>query len=349
VKRVARGKPTLREAARTYLEDWRGRKGPATWDGDARLFGIEDMRDEHRKVTDPKAAKARRLLDETFAAKRLPDITKSDVESLRKRWPRVRFNRAVALLSHLFGHFNVEPNPCRKVARNDEVKRRRYLSGDELARLGKALAEADVDERAIAAIRVLLFTGARRSEILWLKWTHDEPCRGHVDFERGVAVLHVSKTGQKDLILPPAAFAVLRGIERDPKSPFVLPGDVEGRPFVGIGHAWAGANMTRHDKDGKPVRVHVPGVRDLAGLTDVRLHDLRHTAASVAVAGGASLPIIGAMLGHASTATTARYAHLALDPVRAVADQTAATLEAALNGKTAPKPVTSIAGRRRPA
>jgi integrase len=163
------------------------------------------------------------------------------------------------------------------------------------------------DWRAIAAFRLLIFTGARLNEILSLRWDW-------IDVAQGTARLPDSKTGAKNLYLPPGAVAVLETLPRMAGNPHVLPGERVGAHFVGIQKPWQ-------------------RVRALAGLPDLRLHDLRHAFASVAVASGDSLFIVGKILGHRQASTTERYAHLAPDPAKTVADRTAARLADLLRPK----------------
>jgi integrase len=142
------------------------------------------------------------------------------------------------------------------------------------------------------AIRLLLFIGCRLREILHLRWTD-------VDFERGLLHLPDSKTGKKTVVLNPAAINILKDT---PKRGFcVIPGEIRGQARHDLQHPW------EH-------------IHRAAGLQDVRLHDLRHTHPSFGVMSGLGLPIIGRLLGHSSPLTTARYAHLADDPVRKASD-----------------------------
>jgi integrase len=138
------------------------------------------------------------------------------------------------------------------------------------------------------------------SEILTLQWEW-------IDAVQGVARLPDTKTGRRNLYLPPGAMAVLDGLPRLAGNPHVLFGNRRGARFVGIQHPWQRA-------------------RQLAGLPDVHQHDLRHAFAGVAVAGGDSLFVVGKLLGHRHAATTQRYVHLASDPAKAVADRTAERL-----------------------
>jgi integrase len=180
------------------------------------------------------------------------------------------------------------------------------LSGDELGRLGDALAAYEGSPYVTAAIKLLVFTGARLGEVLGLEWQW-------IDFERGEARLPDSKTGAKTVHLPPPALAVLVDLPRIEGNPHVVVGGVAGAALVNLEKPWR-------------------AIRKQAGLEDVRLHDLRHAFASVAAASGMGLPIIGKMLGHTQAATTNRYAHLASDPVKAAAATVAGKMAAAMAG-----------------
>jgi integrase len=225
-------------------------------------------------------------------------------------------NRTLALLSKMLNlaeKWGLRPdgsNPCRHVQRFRENKTERFLSHEELARLGEALSEA---ERAgtempsvVPAIRLLLLTGCRLSEVLTLRWTS-------VDFENQCIRLSESKTGAKTVYLSTPALDVLRAIPRQPENPFVIRGDHPGSHLVNLRKPWY-------------------RIRARAGLHDVRIHDLRHSFASVAATGGASLPMIGKLLGHSQPATTARYAHLAADPVRQMNEDVGQRIAGAMKG-----------------
>ena len=161
---------------------------------------------------------------------------------------------------------------------------------------------------AITVIRLLLLTGARVGEILSLRWSD-------VDLAAGALRLPDSKSGRKTVLLPAPAVEILQVWPRFVGSPFVFPGEGhgvrKGQHRVSLADPWA-------------------WVRRRARLADVRLHDLRHSFASVAVSHGETLPVIGALLGHSQPATTQRYAHLMDDPLRAASDATAATIATAL-------------------
>jgi integrase len=279
---------------------------------------------QHKPRTRVENARLLRLhLLPRFAAVRIRDLGKADVARLHSslRAIPVSANRTLALLSAMLGwaeRVGERPdgsNPCHHITRYPEHKRERLLSSAELAALGEALNQAEhsalpprrsaEDPRALAAIRLLLFTGARRGEILGLKWEY-------VDFEQGVARLPDSKTGRKTLYLPPGALAVLNALPHLANNPYVLPGERPGSHFTDAGKPWL-------------------RIRSAAGLPQLRLHDLRHAFASVGVAAGDSLYIVGQLLGHKHAATTQRYAHLAPDPARATADRIGNRIEAMLN------------------
>jgi len=263
------------------------------------------------------AAEYARLCEKTIipaiGKKTVPDITRADIARLHHalRGTPYLANRALAFLSKAFNLaelWGLRPegsNPCRRIERYAEAKRERMLSGEELARLGAALAAyEETSVFAAAAVKLLIFTGARLGEILGLQWTW-------VDFERGEARLPDSKTGAKTLQLPPPALAVLASLPREKDSPFVIPGQRKDKPLVNLEKPW------RY-------------IRDAAGLPGLRIHDLRHAFASVGASSGMGLPIIGAILGHTQAQTTARYAHLAADPVKAAASSIAHRIADAL-------------------
>jgi integrase len=246
------------------------------------------------------------------------DLKRQDIAKLHHELASTPYqaNRTLALLSKVFGwaeKHGLRPdgsNPCRHVEKYREGRRERFLSQTELARLGDALREAEQTNScspwAIAAIRLLTLTGARRNEILTLQWEH-------VSEEHGCLMLPDSKTGRKAVRLSPPALALLQAIPRLEGNPYVICGERAGRHLVNIEKPWR-------------------RIRKAAKLEDVRLHDLRHSFASVAASGGQSLVVIGKMLGHSQPATTARYAHLADDPVKAASDAVGRHIAAAMDG-----------------
>lgn len=225
-------------------------------------------------------------------------------------------SRTVGLLGAIYTYAIsceiVEHNPCRGIKRFPDRKCMRFLSQEEIVSLGRALKEAAEEgenHKAVAIIKLLAFTGARKGEIEKLKWFE-------VDLDKHFLRLADSKTGQKIIPINQAAVAIIAAQKQREGNPYVFPADRSDGFFEGLPKIWR-------------------RVRKSAGLEDVRIHDLRHSFASVAVAGGASLPIIGALLGHKDTATTQRYAHLSADPLRAASQAVADAIAQALEGGSA--------------
>lgn len=234
--------------------------------------------------------------------KKVTDISRTDVaafhQSMREK-PSAA-NRCLMLLSKMFNLaelWGVRPdgtNPTRHIEKFKERKIERYLSAEELARLGKVLADCErvgsESASVIAVLRLLIFTGCRRDEILTLRWQD-------VDLDKACLRLPDSKTGAKQVFLNSSALEVLANTKRRENNPYVIPGAKRGRHLVNIEKPWR-------------------RIRERADLPDVRLHDLRHSFASIGAEVGLGLPMIGALLGHKDAATTQRYAHLASDPLR---------------------------------
>ena len=194
-------------------------------------------------------------------------------------------------LAEAWGMTPPRRNPCRAVRKYKEHRRERFLTPDEYRRLGRVLDEAEeegsVSSHAIAAIRLLMLTGCRRNEILTLRWDD-------VDHKAGELRIRDSKTGARRVPLTPAVASVLDGIPRVTDNPWVIVNNKPGGRLRNLNDPWA-------------------RLRARAGLEDVRIHDIRHSYASRALALGESLPMIGKLLGHKKIGTTARYAHLARD------------------------------------
>jgi integrase len=198
-------------------------------------------------------------------------------------------------------------NPARGARLLTTQRRERFLSFAEIGRVGEALSKLEADGEnptAIAAIRLLLLTGCRRGEIIGLQWKW-------VDFERRCIRLPDSKAGAKTVPLGDPAVDLLRSIPAIEASECVFPASRGSGHIAGLRSVWA-------------------KVRKLADLRGLRIHDLRHSFASVAVSGGESLYIVGKILGHRQARTTEVYAHLAPDPVQAAADRAARKISEAL-------------------
>ena len=262
---------------------------------------------------------------------KVADVSRQDVVALHYglREKPYTANRVVALISKMFNlaeRWGLRPdgtNPCRHVEKFKETARERYLAPAELAHLTKALADVERDgtesAHTVAAIRLLILTGCRLREILCLRWEH-------VDLESARLCLPDSKTGAKTVFLSAPAREVLASLPRAEGRPWVIEGKVPG---------------------GHPYDINGPWRRicDRAGLENLRLHDLRHSFAAVGAGLGLSLPMISKLLGHTQPRTTARYAHLAADPMHDAAERIGAVLAATMDGRKK-APVVRF-GRRR--
>jgi integrase len=276
-------------------------------------------------------------LKPAFGSRHILKVSKLDVanfhNSLKDTPPTA--NRSIATLAAIYswagrtGLIDEGVNPARRIEKYKEVAKDRYLSMSEITRLGQALREAETEgfpyafdadkptskhgakpgERnvffspfAVAAIRLLIFTGCRKGEILKLKWSE-------VDYQRGMLHLPDSKTGRKVVLLGHAAIKVLESLPRIGE--YVIVGADPDKPRVDLKRPW-------------------DAIREKAGLEGVRLHDLRHSFASVGAGAGLGLPIIGKLLGHSQSRTTERYAHLADDPLRRASEMISHEISQAL-------------------
>ncbi len=251
-----------------------------------------------------------------LGTKAVSQVERADAAALHYRLretPRAA-NRALMVLSKMFSlaeAWGLAPpggNPCRYVIRYREGMRERFLSAEEYRRVGVALcaleARGPLPARAAAALRLLMLTGCRLGEILSLRWD---------DIDRGSGSLRLrdAKTGARMVVLTPAALRVLSGVRRVRRSPWVFAGKEAGRRLSQLTSYW-----------------HF--VRERAGVEDVRVHDLRHSYASRALALGESLAMIGRLLGHADVGSTARYAHLARDAEKVAVARVGDSIEADL-------------------
>jgi integrase len=234
-------------------------------------------------------------------------------------------NRTIAFLRRMFNLAKrwgwLADNPATGVHKNPEEKRNRYLTRDEIVALGKALNE-HTEVTSANAIKLLMLTGARRGEVLGARWEM-------FDLENGVWTKPSAHTKQRRLHRIPlggAALQLLMEIKEEarrkaepngaPISPFVFPG-ADGKSLTDIKRTWA--SVCKNAGLVQNVSARGEGSRAI-WRPSVRLHDLRHSFASILVSAGASLPLIGQMLGHTQAQTTARYAHLHDDPLRRAAE-----------------------------
>ena len=242
----------------------------------------------------------RLFVDPVIGELRVPEVQRKDIAALHHglRDKPYQANRTLGVLSKMFSLAEVwgwrpdGSNPCRHVKRYKEHKRERFLSPEETERLGQVLCEVEEEmPSAVAAFRLLLLTGCRMSEIRDLRWEYvKDDCIELPD----------AKTGGRVVPLGPEARAVLSAIPRDEDNPWVIAGRLPGSHLTDLQRPWR-------------------RIRKQAGLEDVRIHDLRHSFASRALALGESLTMIGKLLGHTQVQTTARYAHLARDSIQTAA------------------------------
>lgn len=334
-KTSERGMPTIAELADRFMNEYVAPK---------RKLGTTGF---YRDILD-------RLVKPELGTTRADKISRAQVAKLHGKLQKTPFqaNRVLAVIGSMYafgGRIGAVPegtNPARGIDKFPEHQRERFLTIQELERLGSAIREAEtkgipwdlqrtksgskhlpkpenrftrIGPFAAAALRLLLFTGCRLREILHLRWEQ-------VDTERGLLFLADSKTGRKTVILNAPALAVLGSLER--LGDYVISGDDPERPRADLKRPWE-------------------AVSKYAGLPGVRIHDLRHTYASFGAGGGLGLPIIGKLLGHTQFSTTARYAHLDNDPLRRASENIGGRIAAALDGSRGHAVVPRKVGSRR--
>lgn len=268
---------TMRKMCDLYLEDYaRLHKKPKSVEDDTRYI---------EKDIKP------RLGSKSLSEIRSKDIVK--IHSSLADTP-IKANRLLALLSKMFNlaeeweYRDANTNPTQHIRKYKETPRERFLTQEEMVALEKTLADAErkneVSPSVIHALRVLLMTGARLQEVLTMKWEY-------VDIEESKINLPDSKSGKKTIWLSDKARDYIDTIPHKRGNPFVFPGQRTGSRLINLQKPWR-------------------KLRAIAEIEDVRIHDLRHTYASLAVSQNLSLPIVGKLLGHKSTKSTERYAHL---------------------------------------
>ena len=273
--------PSMADLGRRFLEEY------------VPVHCKPSTREEYRRSV-------RLFVDPVIGELRVPEVQRKDIAALHHglRDKPYQANRTLGVLSKMFSLAEIwgwrpdGSNPCRHVKRYKEHKRERFLSPEETERLGQVLREAEEEmPSAVAAFRLLLLTGCRMSEIRDLRWEYvKDDCIELPD----------TKTGGRVVPLGPEARAVLSSIPRGEINPWVIAGRLPGSHLTDLQRPWR-------------------RIRKQAGLEDVRIHDLRHSFASRALALGESLTMIGKLLGHTQVQTTARYAHLARDSIQTAA------------------------------
>ena len=294
-KRAPAAIPTVRTFAPAFLADCAERWKPAT-------------RRAHADGMD-------RFILPAFGDRRVDAVTAKDVRNWFDDLSVTRAgsaNRALAVLSSMMKHAEAlglrreDSNPCKGLRRRKTGFEAHYLTDDEFAALGRALDGAEADHPvAVAVVRFLLYTGARKSEALRLKWEHVHGDR---------AVLPDSKTGPRTIWLASPARTVLAARSRQTNCPWVFASPC-GQPAT-VDSEWN-------------------AIRAAAGLPTLRIHDLRHSLAAVAVNGGEGLRVVAGLLGHADIKTTFGYAHLAEGSVFDAANRVSRGLADMLDGAEA--------------
>ena len=273
--------PSMADLGRRFLEEY------------VPVHCKPSTREEYRRSV-------RLFVDPVIGELRVPEVQRKDIAALHHglRDKPYQANRTLGVLSKMFNLAEVwgwrpdGSNPCRHVKRYKEHKRERFLSPEETERLGQVLREAEEEmPSAVAAFRLLLLTGCRMAEIRDLRWEYvKDDCIELPD----------AKTGGRVVPLGPEARAVLSAIPLDEDNPWVIAGHLPGSHLTDLQRPWR-------------------RIRKQADLEEVRIHDLRHSFASRALALGESLTMIGKLLGHTQVQTTARYAHLARDSIQTAA------------------------------
>jgi integrase len=305
------------------------------------IFLTEHVEAKRKRAT---ATHYRSLLERIvlpeLGSRKAERVTTSDIAKLHAKMRNRPYqaNRMLAVVGALYvfaGKRKLVPfgfNPARGIEQYPEKRHERFLTADELSRLGDAIREAEtvglpyeidkekptakhapkkahrrtkIGSHAAAAVRLLILTGARLREILHLKWEH-------VDLQRGLLLLADSKTGKKTIVLNAPALAILANLPR--VGSYVIAGQADDKPRADLNRPWR-------------------AIVKRASLNGLRLHDLRHTHASVGAGLGLGLPILGRLLGHTQPSTTARYAHLDSDPLRRASEHIGSELAAAMAKK----------------
>ncbi len=315
---AARAAPTVADLADRFIAEHLPRKRPSTQDEYRRLLRVHIL--------------------PALGNKRVADLRHGDGEAMHRKIAATApyaANRALAVASKMLSlavRWEYRPDhPFRAIERSPEQRRERFLTPAEIARLGGVLA-THPERTSANAVRLLLLTGARKGETLAARWPDIDLASGA--WSKPAATTKTAKLHRVPLSAP--ALQLLSGMKAEadqenarrardglPRIDHVFP-SVNEKPLHDIKHFWAAVSRK-------------------ADLQGVRVHDLRHTFASILASSGLSLPIIGALLGHTQAATTQRYSHLMDDPLRAATERAGAVIAGA--GKPAAEVVT-MAGRR---
>ncbi|MBB4287515.1 site-specific integrase [Roseospira goensis] len=322
-KREARNALTIGEVVTRYLDE-----GPTDKPGKKASSWTTDRSNLTRHVMPLLGNRPARSVTKDDVARWLADVVEGKTATVERTGKargvaRVQGGpgtaaRALAVFGAMMewahGKGIVPGNPVAEVKPPKAKKKDRFLSESEVSRLNRAMLSLvdDLDMLRPASadcFRLLMLTGCRKEEVASLRWEY-------IDLERGLLNLPDSKTGAKVVVLALPAVDMLAALrERRTEAPWVFPARRGDGPIGGLQKDWE-------------------MVREWAGVEGVRIHDLRHSFASFAAADGASLLLIGKTLGHRRAETTQRYAHLADDPVRQVANAAAGRIARALTSKS---------------
>ena len=302
-RRRARMAPTVADGLDRFFEEYAparlalGRMSPRT----VQLYGSQ----------------AKLYVRPVLGGRRVADVGRRDVELAVGRLPNATRNRVLAFVSRLFTLFETwewrgqQTNPVRGIERAREEPRDRVLDAAELAVLATALNRLGQRFPAsVAAIRVAALTGLRISEVLAIRWEH-------VDFASRRVALPQTKTGRRWHHLPAAALDIVRAVPRVNKGNQVFAVDARGALTY------------------RTVRQHFGEAAKLAGLSDVRLHDLRRTVMTHAAAAGVGTHVLRDLLGHKTTAMADRYVRSVGSPVADAREAIGAAMAAAMAGEGA--------------
>jgi len=303
IKKSEKSAPTVSELCDLYLKEGCGTKKASTIATDQGRIErhIKPLLGKKR-VKDLGPNDIKRFMDSVAKGKTAKTVKTGSRGLARVTGGKGTATRTVGLLGGILsfaaGEGLIERNPVQGVKRFPDKKNERFLSPEEFKRLGDALQEAQqegLNHYGVQGIRLLLLTGCRKNEILSLRWND-------IDFKAGYLNLPESKTGQKRVPVGGAVLEILYHLPKVDDSDFVFPAQSGDGHYQGLPKVWR-------------------KVRDKAGLEDVRLHDLRHSFASVAAASGMGLTLVGKILGHKDVKTTSRYAHIADDPAKTAAER----------------------------
>jgi len=291
---VARSKDPKEERKKAVAQEKKSIKMRAF--ADLYFERYANIRKKPRSIKEDKGLLKSRILP-TLGDKKISDITQEDVLYLQASMKhlKVRGNRCIMLLSKMFnlaedwGFRDKGNNLCQRVQKVREHKREKFLTEKEIQRLEEVLKMEEslgsLSSNTLAAIRLLLYTGCRLNEILTLKWEN-------VFIEEKYIYLKDSKNGERVVPLNQISINLLKKIKKQKETPYVLEGEKLGTHIVNIQNSWK-------------------KVRNLTEVKDARIHDLRHTFASLAIKKGLDLYYVSKLLGHRNIQTTTRYAHIA--------------------------------------